>query len=245
MSTMILSVHVKHPQSSHWRKLQPSFVDQNTHEYEYGTIVNGDDPRQYPSPALHISKKTSHYQAIRQALVLFQKSQASHFLLLDSDCWPIRPDWQAILDKLLGKEYLYAAPLRSENFDIFPHPCAFYMKREFLKFANFDFLKMANLLGYQVSDVGMAMPQIINGKQAWFPLIKTNYISPHPLYASIYGDLFYHHCAGSRGSTFRADNYGFYDHIDRLDHRKIYRDLTVRLVNDPHAFINQLRGLGK
>lgn len=245
-STLILSIHVKHPQSEYWRKLQPLFVNDTIGSYDYRTIVNGDDPSLYPNPTLHIPERTSHRRGIARALKIFEASSASHFLLLDSDCWPVRPDWQEVLNNLLGNKYLYAAPIRTENFDLFPHPCAFYMKREFLKAANFDFLKMANLLGHVVADVGMAMPQIINNKQAWYPLLKTNFVAPHPVYASIYGDLFYHHCAGSRGSTFRADNYGFYDHIiERSEHRKIYRRLTAQLVARPRRFIEWLRGVGE
>lgn len=244
MSTFILSIHVQCPQNGYWRKFQPIFVADTQGTFEYGTIANGEIEK-CPNEVLRLPKKTTHRQAITHALKLFAKSKAKYFLLLDSDCWPIRPDWQQVINDQLSDRYLYAAPMRVENFDIFPHPCAFYMKREFLEFANFDFRRMTNLLGYEVADVGMAMPQMAGSQQIWYPLLKSNYISPHPLFASIYGDVFYHHCAGSRGATFRAAQYGSYDHmIGKGEHVKIYRRLTSELARQPRKFIEKLRGVG-
>ena len=246
MSTLILSVHVPHANSSHWRRLQAKFVAETVGDYEYGVIVNGDNPTLYKNVILAIPEKTSHLRAITLALNIFaqHRHRFSHFLLLDSDCWPVRPDWQPILNRLMGDQYHYAAPMRIENFDNFPHPSAFYMKAGFLEQADFDFNRAANALGTKVSDVGAAMPQIISGQQVWYPLLKTNYVSPHPVYASIYGDLFYHHCAGSRGIGFRGAGCRFYDHIiSRKAHRLIYEEATTELLKTPRLYIDRLRGV--
>lgn len=245
MSTLILSIHIQHRQSEYWRLLQPKFVAETSGDYEYGVIVNGDDPKLYQNSVLHIPARVSHRQGIEAVLDIFRshRHRFTHFLLLDSDCWPVRRDWQEILNKLMGDRYLYAAPMRVENFDTFPHPCAFYMKAEFLDSANFGFERAANLLGVGVSDVGAAMPQYAEDKQIWYPLLKTNYLSPHPLYASVYGDLFYHHCAGSRGLGFRANSFKFYDHVfTKKTHKIIYNQVTSRLVASPRLFIDELRG---
>ncbi len=247
MSVLILSIHIQHRHSEYWRKLQPLFIAESRGDYEYGVIVNGDDPKFYPNSVLHLPTKVSHSQGIKYALDIFRahRHRFTHFLLLDSDCWPIRPDWIGIINNLMGNKYLYAAPMRVENFDTFPHPSAFYMKAEFLDQVDFGFNRAANLLGVGVSDVAAAMPQYLSGQQVWYPLIKTNYLSPHPLYATVYGDLFYHHCAGSRGLGFRANSFHFYDHIlDRRDHRQIYNIITTQLLNRPRQFIDTLRGVG-
>lgn len=245
MSVLILSIHIKHHHSGYWRRLQPQFVAETDDVYEYGVVVNGDDPTLYANNVLHIPQKVSHKAGIAAVLDIFRahRHRFTHFLLLDSDCWPVRPDWQEILNNLMGDQYLFAAPMRVENFDTFPHPCAFYMKAEFLDKANFGFERVTNLLGMDISDVGTAMPQGLNEKQIWYPLLKTNRLSPHPLYASIYGDLFYHHCAGSRGLGFRANSFKFYDHIfTRRAHRIIYNQTTAKLVQNPKQFIDELRG---
>lgn len=244
MKTLVISIHVKHQRAPLWRELQERFVRNQTKSLIYKIIANGVDPDGYSEVAVHNKETRPHYHALCQALLVCKESFADRFLFLDSDCWPVRSDWQDIIEELLSDVYLYAAPIRCENFDIFPHPCAFYCKSEFLKLINFNYLRSRNLLGKAVSDVGMSMPQIVDNKQVWFPLVKTNQVSPHPVFASIYGDLFYHHCAGSRGSAFRADDYGVYDHIfNKSKHRKIYQELTKELIKHPRQFINYLRGV--
>jgi hypothetical protein len=221
-------------------------VSESAGDYEYGVIVNGGDPKLYPNSVLHIPTKVSHSQGVKHVLDIFRahRHRFTHFLLLDSDCWPVRPDWIDVLNNLMGDKYLYAAPIRVENFDTFPHPSAFYMKAEFLDQVNFGFDRTANLLGVGVSDVAAAMPQYLNDQQIWYPLIKTNYLSPHPLYATVYGDLFYHHCAGSRGLGFRANSFGFYGHIfTKKTHRIIYNQVTAHLLQNPRGFVDDLRGI--
>lgn len=242
---LILSIHIDHRQSEYWRKLQPLFVADTAADYEYGVVVNGDDPGLYENVVYHTPTKISHSSGIKVCLDIFRahRHRFSHFLLLDSDCWPVRADWVDVLTKLMGDSYSYAAPLRVENFDTFPHPSAFFMRVEFLDRVDFSFKRVENLLGVSVSDVGAAMSQR-QERQIWYPLIKTNYLSPHPLYASVYGDLFYHHCAGSRGLGFRGNSFSFYDHIiDKADHRKIYLRITSQLLSRPRQFINSLRGV--
>lgn len=243
MKTLILSAHIDHENAKQWYRLQKQFIEESAHDFEYQVVVNGGNPDDYENVAIHFKERQTHLQCLKSMIEIFKKSDHNNFLVLDSDCWPIRRDWCDILLKLLGYDYLYAAPIRAENFDKFPHPSAVFMKREFLEFADFDFKKTTNLLGIEVSDVGMAMPIQLH-KQVWYPLLKTNYLSPHPLYFSIYGDLFYHHCAGSRGLGFRSASYGFYDHLPiKRNHRKIYKEHTARLFRRPRQFINSLRGL--
>jgi hypothetical protein len=247
LKTLILSIHIPCRHSDAWRRLQAQFIAETTGEYEYGVIVNGEDPAKYSNVIASIPRKAPHLQGILLAVNLFAQhyNRFTHFLLLDSDCWPIRADWQTTLQKMMGHQYHCAAPMRTENFDNFPHPCAFFMRREFLERADFGFNRAANILGIDVSDVGAAMPTRTDRRQIWHPLLKTNFIAHHPVYASVYGDLFYHHCAGSRGLGFRAANYRFYNHIlTRRDHRQIYESVTAQLLNSPRKFIDGIRGVG-
>ncbi len=244
MRLLITSIHVDHKNSRHWRTLQPQFVAENTTaDYTYGIVVNGDDPKKYTNVIHHVIQRTSHLQCIDFVINYFRNSKYDYLLLLDSDCWPIKKNWNIILNELIGGDYLYAAPMRTENFDNFPHPCAFYMRRAALDIIDFSFSRINNLLGISISDVGTAMPQTVNNHQVWLPLIKTNYICPHPVYASIYGDLFYHHCAGSRGLGFRSAQYSFYKHIiNQRMHKDIYEKLTNELLASPRRYIAKLRG---
>lgn len=246
MKAFIVSVHVPNKFGAKWNQIQSDFIAKTHDDYEYGVIVNGGDSRTYPHCIQHLPKQVSHFKAILVALNLYaqRSNEFDRFVLLDSDCWPVRPDWVSVAESLLVG-YQYLAPMRVENLDKFPHPSAFYARRAFLQRADFGFRPHNNLLGTEVSDIGSAMPQIANEKQLWFPLLKSNYLSPHPVYASIYSDLFYHHCAGSRGIGFRGASLGYYTHThSRSDHRRIYEEVTRKLLTSPSGFIDMLRGIG-
>lgn len=246
MKLSIASIHVNHKNGLYWRNLQSKFISKYTRNYSYGVFVNGGSDDRYNNVIYHTKKRYPHLKCINLIIDYFKNSDCDRFLILDSDCWPIKENWNIILDNLLDNNYLYAAPMRVENFDNFPHPCAFYMKREALDIVDFDFHRINNFLGIDISDVGTAMPTILGDKQIWHPLIKTNYISPHPVYASIYGDLFYHHCAGSRGIGYRSSQYKFYKHtiINQRSNTEIYNELTDKLFSSPFQYISLLRGKG-
>ncbi len=165
MKTLVLSIHIPGPSSDLWRDLQRKFVQETAGDYQYGVIVNGGDQGLYPDGVWHFKETVPHKQALDVALGIFADnlSKFDSFLVLDSDCWPVRRDWQKVLAGLLGDDYLYAGVARIENFDLFPHPSAIFMKRDFLKHADFGFSRGPNLLGRPVSDVGAAMPKISGG----------------------------------------------------------------------------------
>lgn len=240
MKICIASAHAPCERQRLWRELQWSFISENTGcDFEYYVIANGVDPGLFTkaSGVAHISKKTSHSVCIEEIVKIFEASDADYCLLLDSDCWPIRRDWYKLLSENLSKRYTIAAPIRTENLDIFPHPCAVFFHQSSLDKVNFGFGRNMNLLGDRVNDVGGSLKM-----EQCYPLMKTNYVSPHPVYASIYGDIFYHHCAGSRGAGVRCSKY--YRHMITLpQQRKIYGNVTQQLRKNPKRFIDALRGV--
>lgn len=247
MKICIASVHTQCKLSRLWRDLQWQFLKETTtSRFEYHIIANALDPKPFEKHTmgvLHISTKSSHFICIKEILSIFDASTCTHCLLLDSDCWPIRNGWDILLakqfvsiDSLLVPPYKFTAPVRTENLDVFPHPSAVFFPKTSLPNLDFGFALSIDLLGKSNSDVGSAM-----GMESCYPLMKTNYISPHPVYASIYGDCFYHHCAGSRGTGIRCANY--YRHmITMQQQKKIYSKVTEQLQKRPKSFINQLRG---
>jgi hypothetical protein len=238
MKVCIASAHVQCQRVHLWRELQQQFISRCTSwDYEYYVIANGVDPGAFDATGVaHISEKVSHSECIAEILKIWVQSDADFFLLLDSDCWPIRKGWEDLLAGKLGDNH-FTAPIRTENLDLFPHPCAVFLPKDHLYDLDFGSERNVNLLGEYVNDVGGALHL-----EHCFPLLKTNYISPHPVYASIYGDVFYHHCAGSRGAGVRCA--GYYRHMISLaQQRKIYDKVTQQLKNDPVSFIDALRGV--
>lgn len=244
MKILIASAHLRAPKAKLWRDLQKKYVDRHTDvEYEYAVVANNINPDLFEANLVLHLPESPHRTCINAIIDLFtDRDDFTHLLLLDSDAWPVRP-WVNILIGMMG-DRLYSAPMRVENYDDFPHPSAFFMKREMLDLVKFEGRRdYFNLLGDQVSDVGVSMPQDIDGTRIWIPLVKTNIWSPHPMFAAVYGDLFYHHGGGSRKPGIRLAGTGIYDHIlQRSDHKKIYNRVTQLLKKDPDLFINRLRG---
>lgn len=240
---LIATVFTDHQNSEKWARLQHLFVEQTTAGgHHHVAVYNGIDPSisQHISPITTVLRRTSHLDCLGIILDYFRQATDDSFLILDSDCWPIKKGWARILDVMLAGR-LYAAPVRTENFDLFPHPCAFYMRKEMLPHVNFDFVPQPNLMGYTTADVGSAMPTKLAGRPIWLPLIRTNRWNPHPLASAIYGHLFYHHGGGSRGAAFRSLQYEVFGHfMSRAEHRTLYDELTVQLLAKPRQFINRL-----
>jgi hypothetical protein len=168
--------------------------------------------------------KTEHSCSLNRVLEYFRRRQGEYenYLILDSDAFPFRAGWlPRLLSWMKGGqscgEKQYAAVVRTENLDTFPHPCAFFIKGSFLSRFRFDFTgrrypEQTNLAGAKVSDVGSAIPTVWGGRHVMLPLLRSNVWNPHPILGAIYGGMFYHHGAGSRAIGFRASNMGFLDH---------------------------------
>jgi len=153
-------------------------------------------------------------------------------LILDSDAFPVK-NW---LDILLPKinQYHVACPIRHENLDNFPHPCIVFFDR--LAQIDIKMKKHTNLCGKPVED-----PTVITNQ--FFPLLKTNVFSPHPILCVIYYHLFYHHGAGSRGFLTRATHFDrYYDHIheSQIEYR-LFDDVLY----NTETFISSLLGEAK
>lgn len=239
-------MHLHNNKFKLWRNLQAQFLaDHTLCDWEYVVVANNCNP-DFDATVIRTVETFRHLDCINIIIDHFRCGDYTHLLLLDSDAWPVR-NWVEIALTLLGDKY-YLAPMRVENYDDFPHPSAFFMKREFLEHVDFGYDYRTNLLGDTVTDVGSAMPQSVNGEMAWVPLIKTNGWAPHPVFCAVYGDLFYHHGAGTRAFTkpgfpgVRVLTSGIHSHLFNEDeHGKIYNRMTELLEEDPAEFIDRLR----
>jgi hypothetical protein len=186
----------------------------------------------YRGDGFHFSSgMAGHFKGLKELTAFCTAYPYEYFLVLDSDCFPIHDRWLEILLDAMGSfGKSYAAPARAENLDTFPHPCAlFTADPQYLRFAG-DWNE--NLVGWMTRDIICA-----GETDDWFPLLKSNRHSRHPLLASIYYDLFYHHGAGSRKFNMRSLCY--YDSVIQT-----YPDagaLLDELKTDPDAFIASMR----
>ncbi len=174
----------------------------------------------------------SHTFTLDRILEYFRSNPYKNYLILDSDCFPIKDNW---IDILLEKmdEYDYAAIVRCENLDTFPHPSAFFIKgsaiHKGLKFLPDKWSR--NLLGKEIADTGSCIPM-----DRVFPLLRTNKWNPHPIFSGIYYDMFYHHCCGSTLKKTRATkDFGYYNSINNNEEL-----LFNKLIENTDKFLGEL-----
>lgn len=243
---LILSVYAPSELNGYWYRLQKRFIKKNTLlPYDFKIISNNVITDLFDKNDILCTndKNIGHPAAIEQMLEYMRASKGySGFLILDSDCFPVRPGWHEVLDQQMQRfNKSLAAPIRYENLDMFPHPCVVYMSKEGVKNPkiNFEYKEVKNLLGDMIDEVGGAMCDL---SDEVLPLLRTNRINLHPVAAGIYHHLFYHHAAGSRGFDFRLiKKYEFCSHwIDSETHTKFGEQLFDTLIEDPDGFIDKL-----
>lgn len=234
-----------------WYDLQLEFLNKTTNcKFDHVVFLSGADKKIFSSSQiigeventwepLEVEGKTEnfcpHILGVQTIIKHFHREGYDHCLILDSDCFPIQNDWhEKLLEKMGGKSY--AAPIRTENLDVFPHPSAFFIKTLCgVRFKPTQWIK--NLLGEDVLDNGSCIPM-----DETFPLMRTNKYNPHPIFAGIYYDMFYHHCCGSRTPDTRSTKSGYYDILmSQEEHVRIEQYLFEALKKNPSAFLKKLK----
>jgi hypothetical protein len=143
----------------------------------------------------------------------------THLAALDSDSFPVLPDWPEALLRRMDRIRL-AAVLRAESCDAWlPHPCGLFMERSFLlehaprmfprrseRLSNASFQEFLRETG-QRTDTGIGYGYALwKSKEPWLPLLRSNLHNPHFLMAGIYGGIFFHLGASSRRPWFYLDS---------------------------------------
>ena len=142
----------------------------------------------------------------------------THLAALDSDSFPVLPDWPNVLLRRMD-HIRFAAVLRSENLDTYlPHPSGLFMDRSFYLehgprmfppiseiSSDTSFRTFLRETG-QRKDTGIGYGYTLwSSKEPWLPLKRSNRRNPHYLMAGIYGDVFFHLGASARRPWFYFD----------------------------------------
>tara|TARA_Y100000034_G_scaffold288_1_gene398 strand:- start:671 stop:1465 length:795 start_codon:yes stop_codon:yes gene_type:complete len=253
MKLLVGSVYCNSPRNETWHKLQMQFLQETTSDFDHLIIITQDtDYNIFEQqrilkvlPAGHYKKLrvhgrqgefTAHLDGCNEFLHhYYNHSEYDHLLLLDSDCFPIRKGWQELLVEKMGNKQ-FAAPFRTENLDLYPHPCAFFLKDRTCPISFTPDKWILNQIGQRFIDSGTSIDL------RWFyPLMRSNVYNPHPIFAGIYHDMFYHHCCGSRDNpSTRAISAGYFDH-HLTGHKELEEILYSHLNDDPEGLINKLR----
>ena len=108
MKLFIGTIFAHSSRNSEWYNLQKSFIEKTTKSYEYGIFL-ANDVNKKPFDSIDIIGKSksehsstiSHDHALNLhcLIELFKKMDFDYYLILDSDCFPIRKNWFDILLK--------------------------------------------------------------------------------------------------------------------------------------------------
>lgn len=243
---LILSIFAPSEHNMLWYDLQRRYIGETTNvEYDYRLYLNGVSPEEFES--IHVIKHSEtndgHNEALAYLLSYARQQNYEYYIFLDSDCFPVRNGWyKELSDQMKRFNKTIAAPVRTENLDLFPHPCAFFISHEEIYNERIDFRNdviIKNMAGIEVSDVGTAM----FGMDELLPLLRTNVVNVHPLAAAVYNYMFYHHGAGSRAFDFRIEQIRYYGHFPSKTYKEkkeTANRLLYELMKNPDKFLNTL-----
>jgi hypothetical protein len=238
------------PVQQQWFNLQLRFLTHTTGALDHVTFMSdGSNPGAFSTRSKILSSDraglTSHFAHVYglEQLLGYFRSRADdydYFLFLDSDAFPVRPRWLAILGERMwaGPPYEIAVALRPENLETRLHACVLLASRAALSHLSFEVaLVGSDLAGKPEEDVVIPAYQGERRHRA-FPLLRSNRFSLHPLLCGIYYDLFYHNGCGS-GRQFSMRGQRYWNHMaDEQIDPGLWID---ELMMDPDKFVARLR----
>jgi hypothetical protein len=172
-----------------------------------------------PLPQFKGEGSMEHACYLDQLLRRAADDGCTHLATVDSDSFPVLPDWPEVLLRRMDRTRL-AAVLRTESRDTWlPHPCGLFMDRSFFlehaprmfppkseRRSNASFKEFLRETDQRI-DTGIGYGYVLwKSKEPWLPLIRSNRCNPHFLMAGIYGGVFFHLGASSRRPWFYLDS---------------------------------------
>jgi len=236
------------PIQRQWLDLQLSFLKETTLDFDHVCILYSEQESEYFTSKTEVVRlrpftsdgnSSAHLVGLNFLAEIFRSRRQiyRHFLFLDSDAFPIRTDWQKILEEQM-RNYSVALAIRTEDLETRYHSSVLYAKKESVDDLEFKISNAGtDLLGDPETDIVLRKFQ--EAKQQVFPLIRSNQLNLHPALFGIYYDCFYHHCCGSgRAYNLRSKDYWsiFCDKDINID------SYTEELMRKPNDFIGRLAG---
>jgi hypothetical protein len=198
----LLHVATVHWQESRWIEPQLRFLHRNLPEHRVYASLNGIDLDEY-GPRFHWSADLPgdhHAKLNALAAVIAEQADPSDLLLfVDSDAFPITP----VDGTLLGDTPLTAVRRDENAGSPVPHPCFCLTTVGFWNDIDGDWgagkYHWTAPTGDRITDGGANLLARLEARDvAWTPLLRSNRQELHPLWFGVYGDVVYHHGAGSR-----------------------------------------------
>lgn len=198
----MLHIATVHWQEERWIAPQLRHLRRNLGEHRIWASLNGIDPEPWRDEFAYIGDlQGDHHDKLNQLVERIETEAAPDDLLLflDSDAFPIAP-----MDGSLLGGFPLVAVRRDENAgEPMPHPCFCLTTVGFWQDIGGDWgegrFHWTAPNGDRLTDGGANLLGILLERGIeWRPLLRSNRFELDPLWFGIYGDVVYHHGAGSR-----------------------------------------------
>lgn len=166
-------------------------------------------------------------------LVARTGDEVEYLVTLDTDAFPVRDGWIEQLTSTVDDGAMLVGVWRDEmapELAPFVHPSCLCLRRH-------DLLDLGIMFSvYEHMEPGQNLTDAVVARGGSIvPLRRTNVRNPHFLIGGIYGDLVYHHAAGSRPAWFYASD-------DQQEDERIKVQIRNAVFNDLDHLVAVLRG---
>lgn len=203
----VLHIATVHFGSPRWIEIQTRYLREHISvPYQTWSSLNRIDP----SYSVHfdriIDQTGRHSDKLNHLAIEIghEADDGDLLMFLDADAFPIADPMPLITDGL-SRAPLLAVRRAENNNDRQPHPCFCVTTVGAWRQLPGDWspgYKWASE-GRRVSDVGgNLLRQLELTETPWVEVLRSNRKSPDPIFFSVYGDVVYHHGAGSRTRAF-------------------------------------------
>lgn len=198
----LLHIATVHWQDERWIAPQLKFLRRNLPDHQVWASLNGIDIERWREDFYFVEDMQGQHHHKLNLLaekILEVAAEDDLLLFVDSDAFPIAE----IGPELLG-QYPLVAVRRDENAgQPMPHPCFCLTTVGFWREIQGDWgigkFHWTAPGGDRLTDVGAnLLGQLLEKGIEWKPLLRSNKVNLDPLWFGIYGDVVYHHGAGSR-----------------------------------------------
>lgn len=229
-----------------WLDLQLDFLKKTTNDFDHVCMLYGES-EYFKSKTETISlspfttneNSKSHLFGLNYLIEVFKsrRKMYNRFLILDSDAFPIRTDWQDLLkDKMCNHDI--AICIRTEDVEKRIHASIMLINSEAIDNVGFEIRDVGlDLLGCKEYDIAVSYYE--ENRESVYSLVRSNKKNLHPALFGIYYDCFYHHCCGS-GRSYNLRSRDYWDIV--CDKTINISNYTDDLMENPCKFVSNLAG---
>lgn len=187
--------------------------------------------------------KHPHAAPLQKLYELALKDKVRYLVTMDTDAFPIQEDWLRFLIGQLNEQVPLAGIWRDELHRAIPpyiHPSCACMTVPFIEEHRLRFDDVDISAGKNLDTLCSFTRAVLENDKRLFKLVRSNVNQFHYLMGGVYGDLIYHHGAGSRkGITFWGEEKS---EVLKLRNKTIHLALRNMLFTHERQYLDWLTG---